>query len=342
MRSGSIVIIIMLLISGCNSSSRKTITPGFYYWQSNYELSKAEETALSSTGAKKIYIKFFDISWDKAAAQPVPASGISFSEIPEGLHIVPVIFITNETLQQLGEPELQTLAFKMSRKLEGILLENNIKAPQEIQLDCDWTESTRDKYFSLITQLKNYPAWAEIKWSATIRLHQVKYPETTGIPPVDRGMLMFYNMGDIEDAAANNSIYDKNIANAYTASIDDYPLQLDVAIACFSWGLLFENAKLLKIYYPLYATDMPDSLFQNTGASRYTAMQNFYFKGAFIDSGNVIKLESMTPELSLESAKELAAHIRNDSVSVILYHLDPTIINTYTNEDLKNIFSAFQ
>ena len=44
--------------------------------------------------------------------------------------------------------------------------------------------------------------------SATIRLHQVKYRADTGVPPVDRGMLMAYNLLPPDQAGERSSILD--------------------------------------------------------------------------------------------------------------------------------------
>ena len=78
--------------------------------------------------------------------------------------------------------------------------------------------------------------------SATIRLHQVKYYKQAGIPPVDRGMLMFYNMGKLNALTAENSIYNSNDAAGYIETVDDYPLKLDLALPAFSWAVHFRNS----------------------------------------------------------------------------------------------------
>ncbi len=64
--------------------------------------------------------------------------------------------------------------------------------PREIQIDCDWTERTRNAYFQLLTALKREPFLQGKILSATIRLHQVKYVQRSGIPPADRGRVCFF------------------------------------------------------------------------------------------------------------------------------------------------------
>ena len=58
--------------------------------------------------------------------------------------------------------------------------------------------------------------------------------------------------------------------------------------------------------------------------------------------GNKIKLEVMSPQLSIKAAELLSHHLANYQRSVILYHLDSNIVNQYTNENLHNIFSSFE
>jgi hypothetical protein len=301
------------------------------------------DEVLHELSVKKLYVKFFDVSWLPEANQPIPVATIAFSDAaPADVQLVPVIFITNEVLQKLTSGEIQTLAFKINKKIEDILQFNNLSIPAEIQIDCDWSETTRDKYFHLLTELKTFPLWQKTTWSATIRLHQIKYASLTGVPPVNKGLLMFYNMGNIENPLSKNSIYTSEIARLYLDNIWDYPLPLDAAIACFSWGLLFENETLLKIFYPLYPTDMPDTLFTKQDENVFTVKQDCYFEGTFLTQGNTLKLENMSPALSLESAKLLASKMKNADMSVILYHLDTSILKRYTYEEFANLYSAFE
>ena len=81
--------------------------------------------------------------------------------------------------------------------------------------------------------------------SATIRLHQVKYREETGVPPVDYGVLMYYNMGHISAMGAN-SIYDRSTALRYLGKLREYPLPLDIALPMFAWGVHSADGQVLN------------------------------------------------------------------------------------------------
>jgi hypothetical protein len=133
------------------------------------------------------------LTGQQPTAQAIPVSPVTFQASTEGYNIVPVIFIKNRTFIDVDSATVTALADSVLKLVTQI---NNTQklSPQEIQFDCDWTETTRNSYFLFIN---HYRAASKQSISATIRLHQVKYPATTGIPPVDRGVLMYYNMGSI-------------------------------------------------------------------------------------------------------------------------------------------------
>ena len=103
--------------------------------------------------------------------------------------------------------EIEKLADNILKKIHEL----NRKTPVEVQFDCDWTQITKNNFFYFLSYFKKQLAnrismttpdplrdlQTEPVVSATIRLHQLKFPEKTGVPPVDKGMLMFYNTGNL-------------------------------------------------------------------------------------------------------------------------------------------------
>ncbi|WP_449399704.1 hypothetical protein [Chryseobacterium wanjuense] len=63
--------------------------------------------------------------------------------------------------------------------------EYHLKTSNEIQIDCDWTAGIRDDYFKFLKELKKVSG-KEI--TCTLRLHQVKDKNLTGIPPVEKSI----------------------------------------------------------------------------------------------------------------------------------------------------------
>jgi hypothetical protein len=81
---------------------------------------------------------------------------------------------------------------------------NDIGAVRELQVDCDWTLRSREKYFALLSDVRRLLKEHGMNLSATIRLHQLSQPA----PPVDYGALMVYNTADPRRLTDHNPILD--------------------------------------------------------------------------------------------------------------------------------------
>ena len=176
----------------------------------------------------------------------------------EDLELIPTIFITNRTLLHLPTAKIDTLAARIVARTKALMKQLPDARIQEIQLDCDWTQKTKVSYFSLLEKIQAF-CGADVQLSATIRLHQLKFANRTGIPPVDRGMLMFYNMGDLERWESANSILDNSIASQYLDARNTYPLDLDIALPIFAWGVLYRKGRMTKLINNLEAKQLADT-----------------------------------------------------------------------------------
>ena len=84
--------------------------------------------------------------------------------------------------------------------------------------------------------------------SATIRLHQIKYAKTTGIPPVEKGVVMIYNLESPADTSIVNSIFSYDKALMYLDGyLKEYPLKVDIALPAFSWGVHYHHGKIKSL-----------------------------------------------------------------------------------------------
>src|SRR5665213_722628 len=186
--------LILLIIISCKHASHKP-DRAFYYWRSNFNLLGRDVSYLKNVGVDKLYLHFFDVTWNEQQSKPLPVDEIKFGTEPGSkFNYVPVVFISNKVLEESYFDSIPVLATHIYDEVEHIATENKITY-QELQFDCDWTDATRTKYFKLLNFLHGKLTAEGKILSATIRLHQVKYADRTGVPPVDRGMLMFYNMG---------------------------------------------------------------------------------------------------------------------------------------------------
>ena len=210
-------------------------------------------------------------------------------------------------------------------------------------------------YFFFLKQMKNL--FSDKKISATIRLHQIKFMEKTGVPPVERGMLMAYNMGDLDDIKTENSILNIETLKSYSKNFDKYPLELDVALPIFSWGIVFRDGQAVKIINNLsknellgdpsrenrdFVPQQNATYFQQKSDNRFVLLKNQYLKGLYLYENDEIRIED-TPLSNLRSAATfLSEHIKNKQLTVAFYHLDSATLQQYRYEDLENITQQFK
>ena len=213
-----IILSLLLSASSCTSRPPRTVGRCFYYWKSVFELEEPDLTELQALKIKRLYLKFFDLVWDQDYGEPIPVSVIEMpSKLPAPIEMVPVVFITVDALERLPAEQSTVLAEKINQKINSILNRNRLGRVSEIQLDCDWNSTTKIKYFTILARLRELAVAQKRRVSATIRLHQIKYSSQTGIPPVDQGMLMFYNFDSPKSPGIKNSIFDLQVAKEYTA-----------------------------------------------------------------------------------------------------------------------------
>jgi hypothetical protein len=332
------LLILLLLISSCNENRElRQVEPSFYYWKSILNLTNFEKQKLDSLKIKTIYLKFFDVDWDEAAMKPVPAAKLQvINRIQlKGFTIIPTVFITNECIQKIDSSQVKQLAENIYSLILEIKQATGFDSIPEIQIDCDWTEATKDKYFQLLKDFKLRTPNSEL--SSTIRLHQIKFLSKTGVPHVDRGLLMCYNMGNLKDPATKNSIIETEELKKYIANLSTYPLPLDVAFPLFDWKVLYRN----NIYTGLIQ-GLPDKTFSSSFCSktgnRYQVLKDTLLQGYDLRKGDMLRDEQSDIKEVLAADDEISRHIKNTPLRVSLYHLDSVILNKYSTHELESIY----
>nr|WP_234736137.1 hypothetical protein [Tellurirhabdus bombi] len=325
-----------ILCATCQSPQPpKQLSPAFYYWQTTFNPGNVEKTRLQQLGIRKLYVRFFDVDWNMQARQPAPTAAIQFKQQPTGFQIIPVVFITNRTLQELAPASIPALARNIAQKINQISRQHGIQ-PVEIQLDCDWSGSTRERYFALLTELKKE---FTVPLSATIRLHQIKYADRTGIPPVARGMLMFYNMADWKRLETRNSIYDLEVARRYTDYLENYSLPLDVVMPLFRWTVVYRNGRFLTLLNQVSQQELASRSFlkRQSDSTRFVAQRDTTAFGLSIRQNDLFRAEACPPTKLLAGKQLLLDKIRTEKLTFALYHLDSTLLTVYDNGFLKTL-----
>ena len=331
---------ILFTASFCSIPDRE-ITPAFYHWRTQFALSAQELTYLNQLNTNIVYVKFFDVDWDFIKQEAVPKASVQLDNSPKlPLEIIPTIFITNRTFKHLPKDEIPDLVEKITTKIENLGRNYQFK---EIQIDCDWTQSTRIPYFTFLEQLKASWQAQNVSLSTTIRLHQFKYPEKTGIPPIDKGMLMVYNVGKLENWTEKNSILSIQNLQPYLVDFDEYALKLDIALPIFAWGVVYRGSKLIKLINNLHVEMLGDtSVIKEIGKNRFELTKSTYINGYYLYAGDRIRIESIDQELLNETATLLADYNPDQAFTLAFYHLDTSTIKHYQYEQLQQVISNFK
>ena len=336
--------LLFLSLFGCNNSNKTSPAKAFYYWKTTFTLSPAEQTQLQELGIGKLYVRYFDVDWNESVKEARPVSPIRFkTPFPTSIALIPTVYITNRTLQLLPENQVTALGDNILTKIRQLNKKGKSTSVTEIQLDCDWTESTRTPYFNLVSYLEKKLNSEHINLSVTIRLHQVKYAHTTGIPPADRGMLMFYNMGNLKNLNTGNSIYNPTDAAKYFVNFERYPLKLDVVLPAFSWAVIFRDQQAVGLVNNVQPGDFNDTTAFEKLPNNQVRVKKLQFKMPhYLFPNDVLKLEETDPKVTLQAARQLKPELPNKPETVAIYHWDTHLPSLYEKADLEAIFNTFQ
>ncbi|MFT3680911.1 MAG: hypothetical protein QM791_11600 [Ferruginibacter sp.] len=320
-----------IIIASCNEKPAGGIS--FYYWKTNFSLSQYELNTLGSNHAEKLYIRYFDIDKKPGETEAMPVAPVVLDSFAKKYNIVPVIFIKKRVFENVDSHHLPQLAKNVHSLIQQISQSQEINN-SEIQFDCDWTDKTKELYFSF---LREYRELSKKVISATIRLHQVKYFNRTGIPPVDKGVLMYYNMGEI-NAGTINSIYDKATAAKYNTSLAGYPLLLDIALPIFSWGQLLRDGKVVQLLNKINDTHFNrDSNFIYNNNNQFLVKQSCFKAGYYFIKNDIVKLETIKQADLFNMADDIKKYSKKSFQHIIFYDLDSINLSHYEMDIYQKI-----
>jgi hypothetical protein len=316
----------------------------FYWWRTSFDPSEAERQALATHRVERLFVRFFDVDAEPGEDAPKPLGRLSIAAgaWPAGVELVPVVYLRERTFRHLGPGGPAGLARHVHAEVARMGRASGA-AVREWQLDCDWTDTTRETYFTFLRVLGELARADGVALSATIRLHQVKYRERTGVPPVGRGTLMFYNMGEV--GPGRRAIFDAEAAASYLGRLHEYPLALDVALPIWSWTVHLREGRVEGL---LQATDdrslaASDAL-RPLGNGRFAALRTTFVDGALVREGDGLEVEAVTPDVALEAARMVAPHLaRADTPrTVTLFDLSERNLARHDHPALERLDDAIR
>ena len=236
------ILLAILALAACDDSNKPTEerTHSAYYWSTTFENDSALQQFITQQKVSRIYLRFFDVVV-RPDTMVMPNATVRFATpVPEGVDIVPTVFIVNDCFYH----DTSDLDQKLLGRILQMCETHDVTGVHEIQIDCDWTARTRKVYFEFLQRLVDSAHAKGIDISTTIRLHQL----ADKAPPVDRGVLMMYNTGDVSDLS-HNPILEEDAVKPYLKHISDYSLPLATAYPIFEWQLLVHGTHFIRIQY---------------------------------------------------------------------------------------------
>lgn len=312
-----------------------------YYWKTRFALNEFEQTFLREHKIGRIYLRFFDVAASEDlmgdVKDAVPIGTVAFDcPKPEDVEIVPTVFVTVPALGVVSYQDngIDSLASRIVTRVLNMADYHDMGPIHEIQLDCDWTERTRDTFYYLCSCVRKRLHQKGIALSATIRLHQLRQ----SAPPVDRGVLMVYNTGMIQKQSTHNSILSETDVRQYLKGTPvKYDLPLDFAWPTYGWGVWFSDGKFRGL---LHHTDYSDtSLYAKQADGTLRVICEHQMEGHSLLPGDRIRPEN-SPYDAVAAVKALVNQAFPDQKhNNILYHLDSLNLSHYTSDEIQNFFS---
>lgn len=371
------VLLFLVLCSGSCEKEHEVIR-SFCYWKTDLYFQKEEDSLMDELDVKHLYVRFFDVDWNPYTKQPLPVATIRDIRLKKNNpEITPCIFITNEVVLQSGRKQLDSLAIQISRRVQQIgdkmkeskalsiayeivypqnynkkeserLNYDSVKSAQlaklkidftEILIDCDWSEKSKENYFYLLQKIKK--EFPTSKISATIRLWQYKYAEKAGIPPVDKGLLMCYNLTKPDDFQTKNSIGTSEELEQYITH-DQYKLKLDIALPLYSWAVLFRGNTFKGIISD-YDQLLNDTIILKKSASnKYILHDDVLLGKNYLRNGDEIRIEKISEDELDKIISIIKGKIQIDNQTrVTFFSFDKKYIKDYGTQNISNYYARF-
>lgn len=309
-----------------------------YYWSTNFYLNSDDDSIIEKNRLEKLYVKVMDLDWH-AVYQAYPVTSTDLGANTVNCEIVPVVFMTNESVLNTPVEGLDTLAKKIVLKTK-LLCQERYDHIKELQIDCDWTPKSKDKYFELLKKIKSGIGNRQL--SVTLRLHQLKYRSKTGIPPADRVMLMLYNMGKVQSYEEENSILNLAETKKYLVA-GHYPVKMDFALPTFNWGVKFSGKHFERIIHHVNKTTFDTCkafVKQENGMYRMTEDYRT-INDSYYYYGDEIRVEDVTKENLLELVQLCKKQMNTKKFSVVFFELQSYYTKSIDPTSYEEIYTGF-
>lgn len=343
-------ILIFSFLFQLSCTKKEKVIRSFCYWKTDLNFDKKDDSLMKNLKVQHIYVRFFDVDWNHADNEAVPVANIRNINVNKSnLEITPSVFITNEVLLKTNEGQLDTLAFRIVNTVKTIA-ENKVNNElgkiaypkflfKEVLIDCDWSPKSRKNYFYLLQQIKK--DLPNIKIAATIRLWQYKYASKAGTPPVDKGLLMCYNITKPNDIKTENSI-GTSVELAQYITHNKYKLKLDIALPLYSWAVIFRGNEYKGIVSD-YDKLINDTIkLKKLSSSKYILKQDVVSGKTYLRNGDLIRIEKISDQELDKMISIIKNKVEiNNQTRVTFFSFDKKYINNYGTQNISKYYARF-
>lgn len=324
-RADIVFAIILFALLSCTETRKHNIDLSFYYWKLDGASSTFTPTKYPNS---HIYLHIADIYWDEqlGTALPKAKSRIKKEDSLFAQSITPVVFLDQKIFSKTPSDSLDSLANRLLKLYHDFYTFFNLdkhSVTPSLQIDCDWLASNKEKYFAFLKLIKEKRP--DLVLSATIRMYPYKYKQTMGVPPVDYGVLMCYNLERISDVNTENSILTPKTLSEYLTKTS-YPIPLKPALPIFGWYAWIREDQYINLIYQSYHF-VNSPYFVAESERLFRVVQDTVVSGHYLRKGDLLRREYPTIKDLNKSLDLLVKHIRPKEI--ILYHWDENLVNHY-------------
>jgi hypothetical protein len=325
-----------LLLAGCALASACRAGPdwggrGLYVWRVRPDLAALDRVVPEAGWAdSRAYVRLFDLDWRngpsvRAAVEPA-------SRLPADRDWVAVVFCTAASLSNLSARDATWLLSRVG----GLAGRVSDRPCREIQLDGDWTASSRESWFAFVAAVDAACRANGVEVTVTLRLHQVRDRAAMGVPPVARASLMLYGTGDPGDFDLPwNGVMDPALAAAYLDPwLASYPLDLDFAFPQYAQLRIFNPWRRLQAMVRL-----PDAAALPAGERRGRALEaaaDGWAGVARIMAGDLLLVDQASPETAAAARRLIARLYRGAPPRLLLFDADPESLRSQNAHEIRS------
>jgi len=99
MRGTIVVVLALVAMVSCQPGSDRKRVHAAYYWSTVFATDSVKAHFYRTQQIRKLYVRYFDVVKNKSG-EAVPNATIMFQTVPpNGVEVVPTVFITNDCMQ---------------------------------------------------------------------------------------------------------------------------------------------------------------------------------------------------------------------------------------------------